>query len=137
MNPSQLFLAQRVRSAESQITAALARVTRVSTLAELISASHVVIPAELRSVIRGHPSYRRLKTEVTRRAQHLVNQDLDYLKAMTPDAEQAKDDFLKQLRHAYGAIRANKWRHLQGHEPLVLTQACRQAELLLADRTKA
>lgn len=136
MNANNLFLAQRLRTAESNISAAISRVGRVKTLAELMSARHVSLPAELRSVIRSQSSFRKLQAEVTARARHLVDLDMAYLKSLKPEDGQSKEEFLKSLRHAYGVIRADKWRHLQGHEPLVLTQACQQAEQLLAERTR-
>jgi len=137
LNPAQLFLAQRMRSAESNFTAAATRAERIDDLAELMRAAQVTVPVELRGVIRGTPGYRRLKSVITRRARDLVQKDLDRLKTMSPTEGQSREDFVADVRRAFGKLQHERWLPLRGNEPLILTNACRDAESIIAIHMRA
>lgn len=137
LNPAQLFLAQRMRTAESNFSAAAARAERIDDLAELMRTAQVTVPIELRGVIRGMPGYRRLKSVITRRAHDLVQKDLNALKAMKPTEGQSSEDFVADVRRAFGKLQHERWLPLRGNEPSVLTNACREAEAIIATHMRA
>lgn len=137
MNPVQLFLAHRLRTAESNFDAAATRAERIDDLADLMRAAQVTVSVELRGVIRGTPGYRRLKSVINRRARDLVQKDLDALKAMRPSEGQSREDFIADVRRAFGELKHDRWLPLRGNEPLVLTNACREAETIIATHMRA
>lgn len=137
MHPAQMFMAQRLRTTESNFSAAAARVLRIDDLAELMRASHVSVPPELRGVVRSLSGHRTLRAAITRRAQELVAKDLADFKGMKAKEGQSKEDFLAELNREYGKLRHETWAPLRGHEPTVLSNAFRQAEQLIAQHMRA
>ena len=136
MDPTQLFIAQRLRSVESSINAAAARAPLINNLAELMRSGNISVPPELRAVVRGLPCYRNMNQAIAKRARQLVDKDLAELRARLPAEGQTHDAFIADLQRAYGKLQIERWSPLRGHHPQVLTHAYRSGVEIISDHKR-
>lgn len=122
MNQTQQWLAIQTARLDSQLSLASQQVARAQTMADVVRASRVSIPVELRGIRNSLPGVRRLNSDVSRRLEVLLHEQLEQLKACE------SVDACKNLR---GQYLSREWQSLRGEHAALYTQADRLSHEIL------
>ena len=103
MAPTTFWLQQRMRTVEQQASSGLARIRHAQSMAEVVRAADVHVPAELRALKHQMRDLRQLQLAAERRLDEMLAEQLRQLAEMTVDAREAFR--LRLLRDEWPALR--------------------------------
>jgi hypothetical protein len=105
MDPrTQMYLHMLERRLDGECQSAQMRVRRATTMAEVVRATSISVPPELRALRNNYPSYRQLKNAAERKLEELLDEQLKAL----------KDGTLEQARQLFAGYQHREWQSLRG-----------------------
>jgi hypothetical protein len=116
-----LHLHNLERRLDSECSTAVTRILHARTMADVVRATSVTIPPEIRAVARVQPSYRRMHATADQRLERLLTEQLAALKAAS----------LAEAEELHAGYRRKDWQALRGAYATLYRRAEAEAQRLL------
>lgn len=124
MNNAQAFLHLRIRQAEASVRAAQQQIFRSSTIAELVRAKTVSLPAELRAIKNNIPGYSALTHQSEDKARQIIKENVKQL------ARAYQDHGADVFRQQVARMQSGDWALLRGNFPRAWHEAQKEISRL-------